>query len=107
MKHKLFISTLLLTAITLTGCTQKSTTPQINTELNNNTESSQITEEQAKEAALDKVPGATLENILEYKTESDNNRLVYDVKIHYDQKEYDFEIDAYTGAILEWDVEDM
>ena len=64
-----------------------------------------ISEEKAKKIALDKVPGATEQDIREFKTDYDNSRLEYEGKIYYEQKEYEFEIDGHTGTILEWDEE--
>lgn len=61
-----------------------------------------ITEEEAKKIALEQVPGATEEDFLEFGRDFDDGRLIYEVEILYDQKEYDFEIDAQDGSILEW-----
>ncbi len=68
---------------------------------------SNITEAEAKQIALNEVPGATDQHIVAFKSETDDNRSIYDGTIHYNGKEYDFEIDMTTGAILEWDVENM
>lgn len=65
----------------------------------------EISADEAKKIALAKVPGATTQDIREFKSDYDNGKLEYEGKIYYEQKEYEFEIDAYTGAILEWDVE--
>lgn len=105
MKHKLFICTFILTAISLTGCTQKSTTPQINTESSNNTESRPISEEQAKEVALSHA-GLTSNQITFVKVgiDRDNRKEKYDVEFYTNNgKEYDYEIDLYTGEILDYD----
>lgn len=64
-----------------------------------------ISEENAKKLALEQVPGATEQDIREFKADYDNSRLEYEGKIYYDQKEYEFEIDGHTGTVLEWDVE--
>lgn len=112
MKKKLIILTLILSMFTLAGCTQKKDTPTPNsTNISNNSSNistdSGITADKAKEIALTQVPGAALEHIVEFKSETDDNRPVYDGKIHYNGQEYDFEIDATTGDILEWDVENI
>ncbi|MDD7388345.1 MAG: PepSY domain-containing protein [Lachnospiraceae bacterium] len=68
------------------------------------TSASWISEEKAKEIALKKVPQAAEENIrihLDY----ENGKPVYEGSIVYDGIEYDFEIDAATGTILEWEEE--
>lgn len=68
-------------------------------------EGKRISEEKAKQIALAKVEGATEQDIRKFKSEYDNGRLEYEGKIYYDNQEYEFEIDGYTGEILEWDVE--
>ena len=57
--------------------------------------------EEATRIALDKVPGATEQDIrinLDY----DDGRQKYEGDIIYEQMEYDFEIDANTGEVIEW-----
>ncbi len=68
------------------------------------TASSVISEEEAQETALAKVPGATAEN-LQMKLEYDDGRQVYEGSIIYNGKEYEFEIDASSGKILSWEEE--
>lgn len=89
MNRKIIFYTFAFTALLLTGCTQ----------------SQRLSEEEAKQIALSQVPGATEQNILEFHSDYDNGRYHYDGKIHYEQKEYEFEIDASNGTILEWDVD--
>lgn len=69
--------------------------------------STTITEAQAKQIALARVPGATTSNIYEFKLDWDDGRREYEGKIIYQYKEYEFAIDASTGAIIEWDVESI
>lgn len=66
-----------------------------------------ISEEEAKQIALAQVPGATAQDIQHFKKDSKNGHLQYEGKIYYDKKEYEFEIDGYNGAIIEWDVESL
>lgn len=66
-----------------------------------------ITKEQAKEIALAKVPGATEENIREFKKEFDDGRIVYEGKIVHNKTEYEFEIDAETGDVINWESESV
>ena len=66
-----------------------------------------VKEADAKKIAMDKVPGSTTKDIREFETDYENGRLHYEGKIYYDKKEYEFEIDGYTGDILEWDVESI
>ena len=56
----------------------------------------------AKQIALAKVPGATCANVLEFDAE-DNG--FYKGKINYRNVAYNFEIDIYTGKIINWSEE--
>lgn len=69
----------------------------------NNTNNNQISAEQAKQIALEKVPGATITKLeLDY----DDGKAKYEGKMYKGGIEYEFEIDAYTGKIIEWDIDD-
>lgn len=61
----------------------------------------QISSEHASKLALDRVPGAT-EQDLKIELDYDDGYYKYEGDIIYDQKEYEFEIDANTGDFLEW-----
>lgn len=63
-----------------------------------------VTIEQAQKLALERVPGADASHI-RIKTDTDNGKTIFEGSIIYDNVEYDFEIDAATGSILEWDSE--
>ena len=73
----------------------------------NNTNEDIISEAKAKEIALEHVPGATEADIREFRTDQNDGRLEYEVKIYYDQNEYEFEIDGYSGAIRDEDVDSI
>ena len=64
-----------------------------------------IDEATAKQTVLNKVPGATAANIYEWKLDFDDGRWEYDGKIVYNLMEYDFTVDASSGAVTEWGVE--
>lgn len=64
-----------------------------------------ITGARAKEIALAKVPGATMANIHKFEMDYDDGRMIYEGEIHYNGWEYEFEIDAATGAIIDWDID--
>lgn len=66
-----------------------------------------ITEESAKELALAQVPGATKSDIREFEIDYEDGKLVYEGKIYYNHMEYEFEIDGYSGAFRNWDVESI
>ena len=63
-----------------------------------------ISQDQAISIALERVPGATA-NDIRIELDHDDGQYRYEGEIIYDQKEYDFEIDANTGTILEWSEE--
>ena len=61
-----------------------------------------VTAVKAKQIALAKVPGATFANVLEFDVEG--NRF-YKGKINYRNVAYNFEIDVYTGKVINWSEE--
>ena len=66
-----------------------------------------VDEATAKQTVLNKVPGATAANIYEWKLDFDDGRWEYDGKIDYNLMEYDFTVDASSGAVTEWGVESI
>lgn len=64
-----------------------------------------ISAQKAKELALAQVPGASESDIWEFDTDYDDGRIEYEGKIIYDGMEYEFEIDAYSGAFRSWEAE--
>ena len=66
-----------------------------------------ISEARAREIALAQVSGAADSNIRKMELDRDDGRLQYEVKIVYNNMEYDFDIDASTGTILSRDVESV
>ena len=79
-------------------------TPSQSTNTNANVKISEAT---AKQIALSSVPGATAANIYKFKLDFDDGRWEYEGEIRYGTMEYDFTIDANTGALLEWDMESI
>ncbi len=71
-----------------------------------NTAGTTKTEAEIQEIALAKVPGATKDDI-RLKLDRDDGRLLYEGTIVYEEMKYDFEIDAYSGAVLEWEAESV
>lgn len=63
-----------------------------------------VSQEQAMQTALERVPGAT-ESDIRMELDNDDGQYKYEGDIIYDQREYEFEIDANTGIILEWSEE--
>lgn len=63
-----------------------------------------ISEADAKKKALEKVPGATEADLM-MELDLDDGQYIYEGDIIYQQKEYEFEIDANTGNFLKWSEE--
>ena len=59
-----------------------------------------ISQERARKIAQDRVPTATL---VELEFEFDDGRAVYEGKLREGRMEYEFEIDAVSGSILQWE----
>lgn len=72
-----------------------------------NSGSASVSEATAKKTALARVPGATSANLHEFKRDLDDGHWEYEGKIIYNKMEYEFTIDASTGAIVEWDIESI
>ena len=64
-----------------------------------------VSEADAKQTALGRVSGATQKDICEWKFDYDDGRPEYEGKIIYGGTEYDFTIDASSGAVIEWETE--
>lgn len=63
-----------------------------------------ISESQAKQVVQDRVPGAKAENIV-IRLKEDDGRMEYKGSLIYDNMEYEFKIDAYSGGMIEWEAE--
>ena len=66
-----------------------------------------VSEADAKQTALGRVSGATQKDICEWKFDYDDGRPEYEGKIIYGGTEYDFTIDASSGAVVEWEAESV
>lgn len=66
-----------------------------------------VSEADAKQTALGRVSGATQKDIYEWKFDYDDGRPEYKGKIIYGGTEYDFTIDASSGAVIEWEAESV
>ena len=66
-----------------------------------------VSEADAKQTALGRVSGATQKDIYEWKFDYDDGRPEYEGKIIYGGTEYDFTIDASSGAVMEWEAESV
>ncbi|MCI8326358.1 MAG: hypothetical protein HFI37_01115 [Lachnospiraceae bacterium] len=63
-----------------------------------------IPEDQAVQTVLDCVPGAKVEDVSIY-LERDDGRQEYDADLFYENIQYEFKIDAYSGKVMEWEGE--
>ena len=63
-----------------------------------------VSREKAIDIALAKVAGAS-DNDIRIELDYDDGRYKYEGDIIYERVEYDFEIDANTGDVLEWSEE--
>ena len=63
-----------------------------------------LTLDEARTLALSRVSGAT-ERHIEIERDEDDGHIIYEGEIHYGNAEYEFEIDAASGTILEWTVD--
>ena len=74
----------------------------------NSTQSSQstdvISENDAIAVVLERVEGASASDVW-IKLDYDDGRAYYEGEIYYDNTEYEFELDAYTGEVIEWSQE--
>lgn len=63
-----------------------------------------VSVDDVKKTVLENVPGATEDN-LRLKMDFDDGRYTYEGEIIYDNTKYEFEIDAQTGSMYEWQQE--
>ena len=63
-------------------------------------------EEKAGEIVTGRVTGTRKEDIIQLKLDDDGGRIVYEGKMVYQNTEYSFKIDALTGDILSWEVDE-
>ena len=132
MKRKKILYTFILTVLLLIGCGRRNTENLQNTQnssvsntttpstsetsqasdqthtVHNSTETgTRISEEDAKQIALSHAK-LIAEQVTFIKSgiDRENGREIYDIEFYtLEQKEYDYEIDVYSGEILEWDID--
>ena len=63
-----------------------------------------ISEDQAIQTVLERVPGASSDNLFLHLDE-DDGRMEYEGKLIHDNTEYEFTIDAYSGILIDWESE--
>ena len=85
----------------------ESYTPQPTTTTPSTATGALIDEATAKLTAVNQVPGASTSDICEWKLDYDDGHWEYEGKIIYNQMEFEFTIDAATGAVIEWDAESI
>ena len=73
---------------------------------NSSSSSGTVSEDQAKQSVLERIPGASAADIYLY-LDSDDGRLEYEGQVIYDNTKYEFKVDAYSGSIIEWEAESI
>ncbi len=73
---------------------------------NNDKSSETFSREDAIALVLSKVNGAT-ESDVRIHLDTDDGREIYEGSVIYKAMEYDFEIDAQTGSVIEWEAESI
>ena len=63
-----------------------------------------ISEDEAIAIVLERIPGASASDVW-LKLDYDDGYTYYEGEVYYDSTEYEFELDAYTGEVLEWSQE--
>lgn len=63
-----------------------------------------LSDAQARQVILERVPGASQDQI-RLELDEDDGRLEYEGSLIYDGMEYEFKMDAYSGSILEWEAD--
>lgn len=71
------------------------------------TASGTISQEEAREIALAKVPGAKAEHIVKLELDRDDGQLIYEIEIICNAMEYELEISAADGTILKFESESI
>ena len=69
-----------------------------------NTSAGAISRDDAIQIVLEMVPGASAQNV-KIELDEDDGRVRYEGEIYYNNVEYEFELNAETGEILEWSEE--
>ena len=64
-----------------------------------------ISEEEVKAIVLSKVPGAAESDITSFEKELDAGYGIYEGEISYKGIDYEFEIEAHSGNILTWEID--
>ena len=114
MKRKILLITLVsILSITLIGCSNTktdNTTNNTNNNVNNTNNNKYISEAKAKETALsdanlkeNEVSELSVE--LDYNDDDNNGNAIYEVSFKNGQQEFDYDIDATNGKILNKNVE--
>lgn len=65
-----------------------------------------VSDQEAIDIVLERVPGSTKEEIVSFARVYDDGRWEYEGVLRHDGIEYEFEIDAQTGNLLEWELDD-
>ncbi|MBR3049161.1 MAG: PepSY domain-containing protein [Bacilli bacterium] len=112
MKRKILLITIIsIFSITLIGCgntTDNNTTNNTNNNVNNTDNNKYISEAKAKDIALSDAgfkENLVSELLVELDDDYHDGKTIYEVSFKHGQEEYDYDIDATNGKILDKDQE--
>ena len=63
-----------------------------------------ISEDEVKEIIIKRITGSKKENIIRLKLNDDDGEIIYEGRMIYQNTEYNFKLDALTGDVIRWEV---
>ena len=63
-----------------------------------------ISEDEVKEIIIKRITGSKKENIIRLKLDDDDGKIIYEGRMVYQNTEYNFKLDALTGDVIRWEV---
>ena len=63
-----------------------------------------ISEDEVKEIIIKRITGSKKENIIRLKLDDDDGKIIYEGRMVYQNTEYNFKLDALTGEVISWEV---
>lgn len=63
-----------------------------------------INEDEVKEIITKRITGSKKEDIIRLKLNDDDGEIIYEGRMIYQNTEYNFKLDALTGDVIRWEV---